>query len=89
MESLQHSALSCHKVRNLNFILNNKLDGIKINAILRYLERSKKIEIDLEGNIIWISGQGNNQVTLADKAKFSFEFTDYLKSRSIYLDSSD
>ena len=88
MQILQNISLPYPKLRNLNSILKNKLDTPKINPILRYLERSKKIEIDLDGNIVWISGQENNKTTLADKATFSSEFMDHLKSRHINLDSS-
>ena len=88
VEALQDIGLPYPKVRNLNSILKNKLDEAKINAILRYLERSKKIEIDLDGNIIWMSGQENNQTSLAEKASFSSGFIDHLKSRRIYLNSS-
>jgi len=89
METLQNISLPYPKLRNLNSILKNKLDTSKINPILRYLERSKKIEIDLDGNIIWISGQENKKANLADKAIFSSEFMDHLKSRHINLESSD
>jgi hypothetical protein len=89
METLQNISLPYPKLRNLNSILKNKLDTPKINPILRYLERSKKIEIDLDGNIIWISGQENKKASLADKATFSSEFMDHLKSRHINLESSD
>jgi hypothetical protein len=89
METLQNISVPYPKLRNLNSILKNKLDTPKINPILRYLERSKKIEIDLDGNIIWISGQENKKANLADKAIFSSEFMDHLKSRHINLESSD
>ena len=41
------------KIRDLQKILGPKLNLIKINAILRYLVKSKSLEIDLDGNIIW------------------------------------
>ena len=41
------------KVRDLQKILGPKLNLIKINTILRYLVKSKSLEIDLDGNIIW------------------------------------
>jgi hypothetical protein len=47
------------------------LDPIKINAILRYLERSKSLEIDLDGNIIWIREEKAKHSTLADVANIS------------------
>jgi hypothetical protein len=89
VEALRDIHLPYPKVRNLNSIMKNKLDEGKINAILRYLERSKKIEIDLDGNIIWMSGQENNQTSLMEKASFSSDFIEHLKSRHIYLNSSD
>ncbi|HEY7110338.1 MAG TPA: hypothetical protein VH415_12990 [Nitrososphaeraceae archaeon] len=89
METLQNISLPYPKLRNLNSILKNKVDTPKINPILRYLERSKKIEIDLDGNIIWIGGQENKKASLADKATFSSQFLDHLKSRHINLESSD
>jgi hypothetical protein len=61
--------------------LKNNLGEAKTNAILGYLERSKKIEIDLDGNIISMSGQENNQTSIAEEASFSSDFTNHLKSR--------
>jgi hypothetical protein len=53
------------------------LDLFKINTILRYLERSKRLEIDLDGNIIWIrQDSDNNQLSLAERANISKEFLD-------------
>jgi hypothetical protein len=89
VEALQNIGLPYPKVRNLNSILKNKLDEAKVNTILHYLERSKKLEIDLDGNIIWMSAQEINQTSLAEKASFSSDFIDHLKSRRIYLSSSD
>jgi hypothetical protein len=89
VEALQNIGLPYPKVRNLNSILKNKLDEAKVNTILHYLERSKKLEIDLDGNIIWMSAQEINQTSLAEKASFSSDFIVHLKSRRIYLSSSD
>jgi hypothetical protein len=43
--------------------------------ILRYLERSKRLETDLDGNIIWIREDNNNanQLSLAEGANISKE----------------
>jgi hypothetical protein len=41
------------KVRDLQKILGPRLNLIRINTILRYLVKSKSLEIDLDGNIIW------------------------------------
>jgi hypothetical protein len=42
------------KIRNLQKVMGGKLNSIQINTIFKYLERSKLIETDLDGNIIWI-----------------------------------
>jgi hypothetical protein len=62
------------------------LDLFKINTILRYLERSKRLEIDLDGNIIWIrQDSDNNQLSLAERANISKEFLDlYAKKENPY-----
>jgi hypothetical protein len=53
------------------------LDQFKINTILRYLERSKRLEIDFDGNIIWTrQDSDNNQLSLAERANISKEFLD-------------
>jgi hypothetical protein len=53
------------------------LDLFKINTILRYLERSKRLEIDLDGNIIWTRQDNhNNQLSLFERANISKEFLD-------------
>lgn len=66
------------KVRDLQKMLVPILNLDKINAILRYLKNSKKIEIDLDGNIIWIRGQKtSNHLTIAETANISPEFVDY------------
>ena len=89
VEALQNIGLPYPKVRNLNSIFKNKLNEAKVNPILRYLERSKKLEIDLDGNIIWMSGQEINQTSLAEKASFSSDFIDHLMSRRINMNSND
>ena len=51
------------------------MDLVKINAILKYLQRSKSLEIDLDGNIIWIHEERlNQQSSLADVANISEDF---------------
>jgi hypothetical protein len=66
------------KVRDLQKMLVPILNLDKINAILRYLKNSKKIEIDLDGNIIWIRGQKTSKdLTIAETANISPEFVDY------------
>jgi hypothetical protein len=62
-------------------LLRPSLDPVKINAILRYLERSKSLEIDLDGNIIWIREKKANQSTLADVANISKDFLNYFSTK--------
>ena len=47
------------------------------------MERSKRLEIDLDGNIIWTrQDSDNNQLSLAERADISKEFLDlYSKKR--------
>jgi hypothetical protein len=63
------------------------LDLFKINTILRYLERSKRLEIDLDGNIIWTrQDSDNNQLSLAESANISKEFLDlYSKKKRTHI----
>lgn len=67
------------KVRNLQSLLAPTLNPFKINTILRYLERSKRLEIDLDGNIIWIRENNNkpNELSIAEAANISKEFHNY------------
>jgi hypothetical protein len=67
------------KIRGLQNLLRPRLDPFKINMILRYLERSKRLETDLDGNIIWIREDNNNanQLSLAEGANISKEFLDF------------
>ena len=55
------------------------MDLFKINTILRYLERDKSLETDLDGNIIWIREDSNNanKLSLAERANLSKEFLDF------------
>ena len=66
-------------------MLRPSLDPVKINAILRYLERSKSLEVDLDGNIIWIRQEGgegkSNQSTLAVVATISKDFLNYFSTK--------
>jgi hypothetical protein len=51
--------------------------------ILRYLERSKRLETDLDGNIIWIREDNNtvNQLSLAERADLSKEFLNFFSKK--------
>jgi hypothetical protein len=73
------------KIRDLQKLLRPRLDLFKINAILRYLERSKTLETDLDGNIIWIREDRNNAnrlPTLAERANVSKEFLDFFSKKA-------
>jgi hypothetical protein len=67
------------------------LDLFKVNTILRYLQKSKRLEIDLDGNIIWTrQDSDNNQLSLAERANISKEFLDlYSKKESSYRGSKN
>lgn len=77
------------KIRDLNKVFKNKLSPLKVNIILRYLERSKTVEIDLDGNVIWIREHENNQIDVCDRATFSSAFIKYIKARKIDLSAKD
>ena len=77
------------KVRDLNKVFKNKLSPLKVNIILRYLERSKTVEIDLDGNVIWIREHENNQVAFSHRATFSPEFIEYIETNKIDLSAKD
>ena len=70
-------------MRDLQKIFRPNLNPIKINTMLRYLERSKRLEIDLDGNIVWISQDKNrsNQLSLAETANISEDFLEYLNKK--------
>ena len=57
--------------------------------ILRYLERSKRLETDLDGNIIWIREDNNNtnQLSLAEGANISKEFLDFFYKKDSSKDN--
>jgi hypothetical protein len=59
------------------------LDLFKINTILRYLERDKRLETDLDGNIIWIREDSNdaNKLSLAERADLSKDFLDFFSKK--------
>lgn len=68
------------RVRNLRGILGPTLNLFKINRILRYLERSERLQIDVDGHIIWVreDDNGTNLLSLRERANLSKEFIDYL-----------
>jgi hypothetical protein len=77
------------KIRGLQKLLRPHLDPFKINMILRYLERSKRLETDLDGNIIWIREDNNNtnQLSLAEGANLSKEFLDFFYKKDTSKDN--
>jgi hypothetical protein len=68
------------RVRDLGKILGLRLNLYKIDRILRYLERSERLQIDVDGNIIWIreDNKSTNLLSLKEGASLSNEFIDYL-----------
>ena len=79
MTSIRKVEGSYPKIRDLQKLLRPRLDLFKINTILRYLERDKRLETDLDGNIIWIREDSNsaNKLSLAERADLSKEFLDF------------
>jgi hypothetical protein len=73
------------KIRDLNKVFRNKLSPLKVNNILHSLERSKTVELDLDGNVIWIRDHENNQATLCERAAF----IDYIKTNEIDVSAKD
>ncbi len=66
------------KLRDLRKILTPRLTLDKINAILKYLERSNLIIIDLDGNIVWIKEKNlMEESNMMDVGKFSDDFLEY------------
>jgi len=64
-------------MRDLRGLLSPTLSLDKINAILKYLERSNGIIVDLDGNIVWIKENNLKQDTeLSKTANFSKEFVE-------------
>jgi hypothetical protein len=55
------------------------LTPLQINVILKYLQRSGALEIDLDGYIIWARKGNQGGMTLGDVAEMSSELKDYLQ----------
>jgi len=47
------------------------------------------VELDLDGNVIWIRDNENNQATLCERATFSSAFIEYIKTNKIDLSTKD
>jgi hypothetical protein len=59
------------------------LNSLKINTIIRYLERSKRLVIDSDGYIIWIREENSDRLSLADVANITEDFVEHLDKRGI------
>lgn len=73
------------KLRELERMLKPRLSSQKIIAVLSYLQRSRMIEEDLDGNIIWIRRDTSESVesgTLFDSAVMSEDFRKLMQNRS-------
>jgi hypothetical protein len=68
------------KVRDLGKILGPRLNLYNIDRLLRYLERARQLQIDVDGNIIWIreDNKSTNLLSLRERASLSNVFIDYL-----------
>jgi len=65
------------KLRELEKMLKPRLSSPKIIATLGYLQRSRLLEVDLDGNIIWIRCDTSGSIdsgTLYDSAVMSDDF---------------
>jgi hypothetical protein len=73
------------KLRDLEKMLKPRLSSQKIIAVLGYLQRSKRIEVDLDGNIIWVrrdTSASTEGVTLFDSASMSEDFRKLLQNHN-------
>lgn len=92
MASIKKVEGSYPKIRDLQKLLRPRLDLFKINTILRYLERDKRLETDVDGNIIWIREDSNNanKLSLAERANLSKEFLEFFsKNHNQRLEEED
>jgi hypothetical protein len=73
------------KLRQLEKMLRPRLSSQKIIAVLGYLQRSKMIVVDLDGNIIWVRRDSSGTIgggTLIDSAVISEDFRKLLQNHS-------
>ncbi len=71
------------KIRNLQKMMGGKLNSTQINTIFKYLERSKLIETDLDGNIIWIKKKKiDDHQTLGDIINMNEQVKNILKDET-------
>jgi hypothetical protein len=63
--------------------MGGKLNSTQINTIFKYLERSKLIETDLDGNIIWIKKKKiEEHQTLGDIINMNEQVKNLLKDET-------
>ena len=73
------------KLRELEKMLKPRLSSQKIIAVLGYLQRSRMIEVDLDGNIIWIrrdTSASAESGTLFDSAVMSEDFRKLMQNHN-------
>ncbi len=73
------------KIRELEKMLKPHLSSQKIIAVLGYLQRSRMLEVDLDGNIIWIRRDTSGSVesgTLFDSAIMSEDFRKLMENHN-------
>lgn len=70
------------KIRELDKMLEPTLSPPKIMAVLSYLQRSNQIEVDLDGNIIWIKRDPGRVGTIYDSAIISDDFRKLIQDYS-------
>ncbi|HEY5736640.1 MAG TPA: hypothetical protein VIS28_00065 [Nitrososphaeraceae archaeon] len=63
--------------------MGGKFSSTQINTIFKYLERSKLIETDLDGNIIWIKKKKTEEFqTLGDIINLNEQVKNLLKDNT-------
>lgn len=65
--------------------MGGKLNSTQINTIFKYLERSKLIETDLDGNIIWVKKKkidADAHQTLGDIINMNDQVKNLLKDKT-------
>lgn len=64
-------------------MMGGKFNSTQINTIFKYLERSKLIETDLDGNIIWIKKKKiDDHQTLGDIINMNEQVKNLLKDET-------
>jgi hypothetical protein len=63
--------------------MGGKFSTTQINTIFKYLERSKLIETDLDGNIIWVKKKKTEELqTLGDIINLNEQVKNLLKDNT-------